>query len=72
MFESVIGQLDVILERFGQEQGLEKSIYQIMLESSSDEELTHRVEELGQSINQVKQEVDGRIPDSSLSRRLKI
>lgn len=72
MFESVIGQLDVILERFGQEQGLEKSIYQMMLESSSDEELMHRVEELGQSINQIKQEVDAHVPDSSLSRRLKI
>lgn len=72
MFESVIGQLDVILERFDGDQGLEKSIYQAMLESSSDEELSQRVEALGQSINQIKKEVQNQVPDSSATRRLKI
>lgn len=72
MFESVIGQLDVILERFDGDQGLEKSIYKAMLESSSDEELSQRVEALGQSINQIKQEVQQQVPDSSAVRRLKI
>jgi SNF2 family DNA or RNA helicase len=72
MFESVIGQLDVILERFDGDQGLEKSIYKAMLESSSDEELSQRVEALGQSINQIKQEVQKQVPDSSAVRRLKI
>jgi SNF2 family DNA or RNA helicase len=72
MFESVIGQLDVILERFDGDQGLEKSIYRAMLESSSDEELSQRVEALGQSINQIKQEVQEQVPVSSALRRLKI
>lgn len=72
MFESVIGQLDVILERFDGDQGLEKSIYKAMLESNSDEELSQRVEALGQSINQIKQEVQKQVPDSSAVRRLKI
>lgn len=72
MFESVIGQLDVILERFDGDQGLEKSIYKAMLESSSDEELSQRVEALGQSINQIKQEVQEQVPVSSAVRRLKI
>lgn len=72
MFESVIGQLDVILERFDGDQGLEKSIYQMMLESSSDEELSKRVEALGQSINQIKNEVQHQVPDSSAARRLKL
>jgi SNF2 family DNA or RNA helicase len=72
MFESVIGQLDVILERFDGDQGLEKSIYKAMLESSSDEELSQRVDALGQSINQIKQEVQKQVPDSSAVRRLKI
>jgi SNF2 family DNA or RNA helicase len=72
MFESVIGQLDVILERFDGDQGLEKSIYRAMLESSSDEELSQRVEALGQSINQIKQEVQEQVPVSSAVRRLKI
>lgn len=72
MFESVIGQLDVILERFDGDQGLEKSIYKAMLESNSDEELSQRVDALGQSINQIKQEVQKQVPDSSAVRRLKI
>ena len=72
MFESVIGQLDVILERFDGDQGLEKSIYQAMLESNSDEELSQRVEQLGQSINQIKKEVQEQVPDSSTVRRLKL
>lgn len=72
MFESVIGQLDVILERFDGDQGLEKSIYKAMLESNSDEELSQRVDALGQSINKIKQEVQKQVPDSSAVRRLKI
>lgn len=58
MFEMVIGGLDVILERFEKEHSLEKSIYKIMLESKSDEEIASRVDSLGRSFHSLKSELD--------------
>ncbi|MBA9086257.1 SNF2 family DNA or RNA helicase [Fontibacillus solani] len=61
MFEMVIGQLDVILERFEKngalEKNIEKSIYKIILESANEEELASRVESLGQSLNSIQAEL---------------
>lgn len=58
MFEMVIGQLDVILERFekkaSSEKNIEKSIYKMILESATEEELASRVESLGQSLNSIQ------------------
>lgn len=57
MFEMVIGQLDVILERFEKNQSLEKSIYKILLESQSDEEIASGVDMLGRSLTSIKDEI---------------
>lgn len=62
MFEMVIGRLDVILERLEKnseiDRNLEKSIYKIILESASDEEIASKVESLGQSIHSIQAELD--------------
>lgn len=58
MFEMVIGQLDVILERFEKKESLEKSIYKILLESQNDQEIASRVDSLGRSIHSIKNELD--------------
>lgn len=57
MFEMVIGQLDVILERFEKNDSLEKSLYKIMLESSSEEEIANRVDSLGRSLSSIHSEL---------------
>lgn len=66
MFEMVIGQLDVILERFEKKDSLEKSIYKILLESASDEEIASRVDSLGRSLDSIRAEVvaEAGSPDS--------
>ncbi|MNC72553.1 hypothetical protein D3C75_1236170 [compost metagenome] len=57
----VIGQLDVILERFekngSSEKNIEKSIYKMILESATEEELASKVESLGQSLNSIQAEL---------------
>ncbi len=58
MFEMVIGGLDVILERFEKKESLEKSLYKIVLESQSDEEIRLKVNSLGQSLDEVKRQVE--------------
>ncbi|GIO40813.1 DEAD/DEAH box helicase [Paenibacillus apis] len=58
MFEMVIGQLDVILERFEKGSSLEKSLYKIMLESSSNDEIARKVDSLGQSLEHIRTELD--------------
>ncbi|MDQ0086681.1 SNF2 family DNA or RNA helicase [Paenibacillus anaericanus] len=67
MFEMVIGQLDVILERFEKKESLEKSIYKILLESQDDQEIASRVDSLGRSIHSIKNELDNEelsVPDN--------
>lgn len=54
MFERVIGQLDVILERLEQEQSLEKSIYKIVLESEDEEQLKHSFDQIGDSFRHIQ------------------
>ncbi|WP_081957348.1 SNF2-related protein [Paenibacillus sp. FSL R7-0273] len=56
MFEMVIGGLDVILERFEQKESLEKSLYKIMLEARSDEELRSSLDDIGESLSELSQE----------------
>ncbi|QQZ59325.1 DEAD/DEAH box helicase family protein [Paenibacillus sonchi] len=53
MFEMVIGGLDVILERFEKKESLEKSLYKIMLEARSDEELRSGVDHIGDSLSEL-------------------
>ncbi len=60
MFELVIGELDEIIAQFEKEDSLEKKLAQLVLESSSGEELRKRIDVLGDSLlankNQSKQE----------------
>lgn len=53
MFEMVIGGLDVILERFEQKGSLEKSLYKIVLEAGSDEELRSGLDTIGDSLSEL-------------------
>lgn len=53
MFEMVIGGLDVILERFEQKGSLEKSLYKIVLEAGSDEELRTGLDTIGDSLSEL-------------------
>lgn len=57
MFEMVIGGLDVILERYEQQENIEKSLFKIMLESQSDEEIRSKVHSLGHSLESIRQEL---------------
>lgn len=53
MFEMVIGGLDVILERFEKKESLEKSLYKIVLEARSDEELRSELDQIGDSLSEL-------------------
>ncbi|WP_081667046.1 DEAD/DEAH box helicase [Paenibacillus pinihumi] len=55
LFELVIGELDHILERFEEKEApLEKQIAKMMLEASGDSELKNRIDELGNTIGQLR------------------
>ncbi|MFD2613202.1 DEAD/DEAH box helicase [Paenibacillus gansuensis] len=59
MFESVIGQLDMILERLEKKNSsLENSLYKIILESKNDEEIRQNLSQLGEAIHGVRQELE--------------
>ncbi|MGF7045659.1 SNF2 family DNA or RNA helicase [Paenibacillus sp. DS2015] len=58
MFEMVIGGLDVILERYEKKESLEKSLYKIVLESQTDEEIRQKVSSLGHKLDELKQQVE--------------
>ncbi|WP_223069670.1 DEAD/DEAH box helicase [Paenibacillus caui] len=58
MFEMVIGGLDVIVERLEKSGSLEKSLYKILLESSSDEEIKKGVDSLASSMMAIKQNLE--------------
>lgn len=58
MFELVIGELDVILERFDAKQSLEQSLFRMVLESKNADDMRERVERLGESFRRVRDEVE--------------
>lgn len=57
MFEMVIGSLDMILERFDQQQDFEKSLSRILLEAEDEEEVRQRLESVGHSINTIRESI---------------
>lgn len=58
MFEMVIGELDVILERLDKKKSsIESKLYRMVLESKSDEELRNQFDEFGNSIRSIQAEV---------------
>jgi SNF2 family DNA or RNA helicase len=58
MFELVIGELDTILERFDKKSSLESSLFKMVMESQSDEDIKKRIEHLGQSFHAIRSEVE--------------
>jgi superfamily II DNA or RNA helicase len=56
MFEAVIGELDTILERFEKKATLESSLFRMAMESRSDEEVRRRLDELGDTFREVREE----------------
>lgn len=62
MFEMVIGGLDVILERLEKNESIEKSLYKIMLESQTEEDIRRKMDTLGQSLNTIQREVADEVP----------
>lgn len=58
MFELVIGELDVILERFDAKQSIEQSLFRMVLESKNADEMRERVDRLGESFRQVRDQVE--------------
>ena len=60
LFELVIGELDHILERFEQdEQPLEQRLARMMLESRGDADLRSRIDSLGSTLGQLREEKPG-------------
>ncbi|UHA72682.1 DEAD/DEAH box helicase [Paenibacillus sp. 481] len=58
MFEMVIGRLDMILERLETGDSFERSLSRLVLEADNAEDLMQRVDELGQSINTLREEIE--------------
>ncbi|KKC46088.1 ATP-dependent helicase [Paenibacillus sp. D9] len=54
MFESVIGELDHILEKFEKEESIEERLARLMLEASDPDVLTESIENLGRSISSMR------------------
>lgn len=57
MFERVVGQLDVILEKFEKSASIEKSLYKIILQSKDDQEIREKFDQVGASLGQIQTEV---------------
>jgi len=57
MFESVIGELDVILERYEKKGSLETSIFKMVLESKSGEDFRREIDRISDSFHTVREEV---------------
>jgi SNF2 family DNA or RNA helicase len=59
MFEKVIGQLDTILERFEKKKSLETSLFRLVMESRSDEEIRGKLDEFGEAFSEIQTEMEG-------------
>nr|WP_170295555.1 SNF2-related protein [Chengkuizengella sediminis] len=57
LFESVIGGLDLILERLEKKSSIEKNLYKIILESQNESEMRTKLNDLGDSFTKVKSEI---------------
>ena len=59
MFELVIGELDSILERLEKKTtSLESSLFKMMMESRSDEEMRRQIDRLGDSLSGIREELE--------------
>lgn len=53
LFERVIGNLDVILERIEQDESLETSLYKIILQSEDDAQLEKQFDQIGETFRDI-------------------
>lgn len=58
MFEAVIGELDTILERIEKANSLESSLFKLAMEAKSDDDLRHRIGQLGDTFHSARQEIE--------------
>jgi SNF2 family DNA or RNA helicase len=58
MFELVIGQLDTILEKIEKKGSLETSLFRMVMEAGSSEDIRRKIDELGHSFTEVKSEIE--------------
>jgi SNF2 family DNA or RNA helicase len=58
MFEKVIGQLDTILERFEKKKSLESSLFRLVMESRSEEEIRNKLDEFGSTFTEIQTELE--------------
>ncbi|GIP37923.1 helicase [Paenibacillus sp. J31TS4] len=58
MFELVIGELDVILERMGKKATLESDLLKVLLESGNDDEIRLKLDDIGRSFRGAMEEAD--------------
>lgn len=59
MFELVIGELDSILERLEKKSAsLESSLFKMMMESRSDDDMRRQIDRLGDSLTGIREELE--------------
>ncbi len=58
LFELVVGELDLILGRLGEERDLEETIMEMVATSRSDDELTERFEQMGAQMQEAREQYE--------------
>lgn len=58
LFESVIGELETILDQMGQKQSLEKKLFQMVVDSADENTIRSQLDEWGNAFTETKQALD--------------
>jgi len=58
LFELVVGELDLILGRLGEEKDLEETLMELVGTSRSDEELQERIEQMGEHLEEAREQYE--------------
>ncbi len=58
LFELVVGELDLILGRLGEEKDLEETLMELVGTSRSDEELQERIEQIGEHLEEAREQYE--------------
>nr|WP_309862459.1 SNF2-related protein [Desmospora profundinema] len=54
LFRTVIGEMEDILERFNNKEGMEQNLMRILMEAKSDQEIRSRLDQLGDEFHQAR------------------
>ncbi|MDF2669920.1 MAG: polymerase-associated helicase-like protein [Paenibacillus sp.] len=65
MFELVIGGLDAILEQIEKSSSIESSLFKIIAESQTDDDVQKKLDKLSQKFNDIAEEVTNNPPETS-------